>query len=78
MLSNNPLLRVNVPVPFDEVRAEHVVPAIDAHLVTAQKILDGIVAAPSQRTYANTLGALDHATHELDYASNVASHLEAV
>ena len=45
---------------------------------SAQKTLDAIAAAPSPRTYASTLEALDLATNELDYATNLASHLEAV
>jgi oligopeptidase A len=76
--SPNPLLEVRVPVPFDEVRPEHIQPAVDALLASAQKTLDAIAAAPSPRTYASTLGALDHATNELDYATNLASHLESV
>lgn len=72
----NPLLEVKVPVPFDEVRAEHIQPAVDRLLETAQKALDGIEGAP--RTYAGTMEPLDLATNELDYATNLASHLEAV
>jgi oligopeptidase A len=73
---SNPLLEVKVPVPFDEVRAEHIQPAIEALLARSQAVLDAIPGAP--RTYAGTLDALDSATAELDYATNLASHLEAV
>jgi oligopeptidase A len=78
MPSANPLLEVKVPVPFHEVRPEHIHSAVDTLLAAAQKSLDAIAAAPSPRTYAGTLGALDLATNELDYATNLASHLEAV
>jgi len=78
MTAANPLLEVKVPVPFDEVRPEHILPAVEALLASSQKNLDAIAAAPSPRTYAATLGALDLATNELDYASNLASHLEGV
>jgi len=74
----NPLLTVQVPVPFHQVRPEHILPAVDALLVTAQKTLEAIAAAPSPRTYASTLEALDLATNELDYAAGLASHLESV
>ena len=74
----NPLLEVRVPVPFDQVRAEHVEPAVDTLLARAQQALDAIVAAPSPRTYASTLEALDLATNELDYATGLASHFESV
>lgn len=76
MSTENPLLAIHVPVPFDAVRAEHIAPAVDRLLERAQKRLDAIGDAP--RTRADTLDALDLATNELDYATNVASHLEAV
>jgi oligopeptidase A len=78
MPSENPLLEVMVPVPFDEMRAEHIEPAVETLLTVAQERLDAIIAAPLPRTYASTLGALDVATHELDYATNLGSHLESV
>lgn len=58
------------------MRASHVEEAIDSLLARAQARLDAIHDAP--RTYDATLGALDMATSDLDYAMNVASHLEAV
>lgn len=72
----NPLASITVPVPWNEVRPEHVESAVDELLSRAQARLDAIHAAP--RTYDTTLGALDLATSELDFAMNVASHLEAV
>ena len=74
----NPLPEVKVPVPFHEVRAEHIGPAVDTLLAAAQKTIDAIAAAPAPRTYAGTLEALDLATNELDYATTLASHLESV
>ncbi|MBX3225178.1 MAG: M3 family metallopeptidase [Labilithrix sp.] len=76
MHADNPLSTITVPVPFRDVRAEHVVPAIDALIARSQARLDAIGAAP--RTYEATLGALDLATSELDFAMNVAGHLEAI
>lgn len=76
--AGNPLLSIRVPVPFDAVRAEHIEKAIEKLLVTAQAKLDAIGDAKTERTYEATLGALDLATNELDYAMNVAGHLEAV
>ncbi|MDB4933335.1 MAG: Oligopeptidase, partial [Labilithrix sp.] len=78
MPSANPLLEVKVPVPFHEVRPEHIRSAVDTLLAASQKSLDAIAAAPSPRTYASTLEVLDLATNELDYATNLASHLESV
>ncbi len=78
MTSPNPLLEVSLPLPFAEVQAEHIEPAVAALVIRAQSALDAIAAAPSPRTYASTLGALDQATHDLDYAAGLASHLESV
>jgi oligopeptidase A len=75
MSANNPLAAITVPVPFDEVRAEHVVPAIEMLIAGSQAKLDAIGAAA--RTYEATLGALDLATNDLDFAMNVIGHLEA-
>ena len=76
MTVNNPLSTISVPVPFHQVRAEHVESAIDALIAQSQARLDAIGSAP--RTYEASLGALDLATSELDFAMNVASHLEAI
>lgn len=76
--SRNPLLAVKVPVPFHDVRPEHILPAVDSLLASAQKTLDSIGTSPPPRTYASTLEALDLATNELDYATNLAGHLESV
>lgn len=75
-MSANPLLSITVPVPFHEARAEHVEPAVDALLARSQERIDAIATAP--RTYEATLGALDFASNELDFAMSVAGHLEAV
>jgi oligopeptidase A len=69
-------LSITVPVPFHEARAEHVEPAVDALLARSQERIDAIATAP--RTYEATLGALDFASNELDFAMSVAGHLEAV
>ncbi|HVJ91048.1 MAG TPA: M3 family metallopeptidase, partial [Labilithrix sp.] len=76
MPDTRPLSSITVPVPFNAVRAEHVAPSIDALVSEAQARLDAIATAP--RTYGATLGALDMATNELDFAMSVASHLESI
>lgn len=75
-MAENPLRRVRVDVPWDEVKPDHVAPAADALLAEAQAALDAI--AKAARTYEGTLGALDRATTTLDYATNVVGHLESV
>jgi oligopeptidase A len=68
----NPLLEISFRVPFDQIKAEHVEPALDELLADAQRRLDETIA--SQRP----LHALDTLTERLDYAMNVVRHLESV
>ncbi len=62
---------------WSEVRAEDVVPAIDAALQRAQRALDELVAMP-ERTYANTVQALDDLLEPLDRAYGAVHHLTSV
>ncbi len=68
----NPLLEVKFQVPFDQVKAEHVEPAIDALLAQAHESLEKTIAA------ADPLMALDEMTEPLDTALAVVRHLESV
>lgn len=68
----NPLLQVQFQVPFDQVKAEHVEPAIAALLVKAEQNLQQTIGAD------DPLMALDEMTEPLDYALSVVRHLESV
>jgi oligopeptidase A len=68
----NPLLEISFRVPFDQIQASHVEPAIDELLIRAQKSLDQTIAAK------DPLIALDTMTENLDYAMAVIRHLESV
>jgi len=74
----NPLLAIEFRVPFDRITAAHVAPAATDLLRQARARLVAIAAAPGERTYENTMGALDELTEPLDYAMNVVRHLESV
>ena len=76
--SENPLLKKTFEVPFDRILAEHIEPAMGALIADAQAGIDAIVALPGQRTYDNTLGALESATDNLEWAATVVGHLESV
>src|SRR4051794_3859325 len=75
---SNPLLSRNYLVPFDQVKAEHVEPAVDQLVARAKQRLEEIIQTPGPRTYENTMKALDECTEPLDYAMNVVRHLEGV
>ncbi|MBW2222860.1 MAG: M3 family peptidase, partial [Deltaproteobacteria bacterium] len=67
----NPLMQLGFEIPFDEVEAVHVQPAVDALLAKAQAAVDAIAESEAPRTYANTLGALEEATEQLERAMSV-------
>ena len=77
-MSDNPLLRLSLPIPFDAIRPEHVVPGIDELISRARQAIDNIASAPAPRTWLNTMAALDHASDPLDFAVAVVHHLENV
>ena len=77
-MSVNPLLSISLRIPFDEVRAEHVEPAIQDLLAESQKNVDALAGAATPRTFENTLIELEKSTEKLDYALGVVRHLESV
>jgi oligopeptidase A len=74
----NPLLRIQFQIPFDQIRAGNVEPAVEELLQDAREQLDRLTSEPGARTFANTLQRLDHLTERLDYAMQIVRHLEAV
>ncbi len=74
----NPLLAIDFPIPFDQIRAEHVVPGIETLLASARERLEVLAAGNAQPDYENTMQALDELTEPLDRAMGVVKHLEAV
>ncbi|HWB85051.1 MAG TPA: M3 family metallopeptidase [Bryobacteraceae bacterium] len=75
---SNPLLHEQFRVPFDKVRAQDVEPAVAELLRQARARLEEIAAAPGERTFDNTMRAIDELTVPLDYAMGVVRHLESV
>jgi oligopeptidase A len=74
----NPLLSVQFRVPFDRIQASDVEPAIGVLLRDARERLEALAAAPGERTFDNTMRALDLLTEPLDYAMGIVRHLESV
>ncbi len=68
----NPLLNISFRVPFDQIQAAQVEPAIDELLADANRRLAETIASPQP------LHALDTMTERLEYAMNVVRHLESV
>jgi oligopeptidase A len=76
--SANPLLTIEFRIPFDRIRATDVEPAATELLSQARARLEGIACQPGERTYENSMDALDRLTEPLDYALSVVRHLESV
>src|SRR5947207_15591401 len=68
----NPLLTISFRVPFDQIQAAQVEPAIDELLADSARRLEETIASPEP------LHALDALTERLEYAMNVVRHLESV
>lgn len=67
----NPLLALRDPLPFDQIRAEHVEPAVRQLLEEADRNLVALESAGD-----DVLDALDAATEKLELAMSVIQHLE--
>ncbi|MGA2119085.1 MAG: M3 family metallopeptidase [Bryobacteraceae bacterium] len=78
MNDDNPLRAIPFRIPFDRIRAGDVQPAVTRLLEEARARLAALACASGERTYANTLDALDTLTEPLDLAMSVVRHLEAV
>jgi oligopeptidase A len=74
----NPLLQIQFQIPFDQIRAENVEPAITELLTDTRAQLDQLTSEPAPRTFANTMQRLDHLTERLEYAMQIIRNLEAV
>jgi oligopeptidase A len=73
-----PLLSLTFHIPFDQIRAEAVEPAVATLLEGARGRLESVANQPGERTFANTMAALDELSEPLDVAMAVVRHLEAV
>lgn len=74
--SKNPLLSLPHPIPFSQIRAEHVGPAITELIRRAERGIDAISA--EEPTYQSTLGKLEACSEALELAMGIVEHLESV
>ncbi|PIO05595.1 oligopeptidase A, partial [Candidatus Woesearchaeota archaeon CG08_land_8_20_14_0_20_43_7] len=76
---DNPLMKKTFEIPFEQIKPEHVVPAIDHLLEDAVKKSEDLAKSrPSMRTFENTLLAFEAITEDLEYAANIAGLLKSV
>ena len=75
----NPLLSEAYRIPFDRIRPEHVESGVREVLRIGQQRLDALASdAPAQRTWANTMDALDEITRWVDERTKPVGHLLGV
>ena len=75
---DNPLLDFTDLPRFSEIRPEHIGPALDVLLATAQAAVDRAEDPATEATWANAVEALEAATEPLGRAWGVVGHLSAV
>jgi oligopeptidase A len=83
LAAENPLLTTaanppGTPIPFDQVKPEHVSPAIDQLLKQAEKQRADFKASSGPRTWANTMEPLEALGQELEAGFKVVQVLESV
>ncbi len=74
----NPLLSFSDLPLFDQIRPEHVAPALDTLLADADAALEQVTAADFPADWTGIARVLDTATERLGRAWNAVSHLNAV
>ncbi|NBC95815.1 MAG: M3 family peptidase [Deinococcus-Thermus bacterium] len=75
---DNPILRDAFEVPFAEVRAEHVQPALRAALAEAERASERVRSATAPLRYGDTLAILDAAEMRLRRTAAIVAHLNNV
>jgi oligopeptidase A len=75
---NNPLLQSDGLPPFDQIRPEHVAPAIDTLLAAADAALEAVTRPDFPAQWSAIAATLDVATERLGVAWGAVNHLNAV
>ena len=75
---SNPLLLDYDRIPFDQIEAAHVVPAVRQILEEARREIENLVGAESEPTYADTIDRLDRALERVKEKTAPVSHLLSV
>jgi len=78
LLENNPLLHFSGLPKFNEVKAEHVSPAVDYLLVQARKTVEGLAISEGAVTWDNFASKLEDMEERLSRAWSQVGHINAV
>ena len=78
-INNNPIFKKNTnfdeALPFDKIKAEHFIPAIESSIQMAKIFIDEITASKETPTFENTVLAIENASEHLDMAASAYYHL---
>lgn len=77
-MSDNPLLSLGFDIPFEDIKPEHFEPAIEVLLQKAEQDFQNLLNVQGERTYENTLKALDRLGEGLYRVFGMLYHLNAV
>lgn len=77
-MRENPLAERSFRIPFDRVSADDVVPAVREALAQAVRELDALVADSDERTFENTILALDALVERVNRPFGIVKHLISV
>lgn len=75
---SNPLLQYTVPLPWDQIKPEHVAPAVQHHLKQAEARRLAFLAQTSTPTWANSIVARDLIAEDLSQTFSLVTHLNSV
>ena len=78
LLENNPLLHFSGLPKFNEVKAEHVSPAVDYLLVQARKTVEALATSEGAVTWNNFASKLEDMEERLSRAWSQVGHINAV
>jgi oligopeptidase A len=75
---SNPLLDTTALPRFDEVRPEHVQPALTELIAAHRRKLAGLLDDPAAKSFSSLIAPLEEMSHELSRAWSPVSHLQSV
>jgi oligopeptidase A len=75
---SNPLLDTTTLPRFDEVRPEHVQPALAELIAAHRRKLAGLLDDPAAKSFSSLIAPLEEMSHELSRAWSPVSHLQSV
>ncbi|MDP3817708.1 MAG: oligopeptidase A, partial [Methylotenera sp.] len=77
-LQNNPLLHFSGLPKFEEIKAEHVSPAIDCLLAEARATIEALAQSESEVTWNNFAAKLEDMEEKLSRAWSQVGHMNGV